>query len=678
MTLQIQPTPKEGNPIDQFEIFLLLRKILRSEVALFWMSIIYGLVASLLLLAVPLSVQFLINSVALTSIFRPAIVLGTVLFLLLTAWGALNALQFYVTEIFQRRFFARMAAEIGVSLLKSKQSDFPKDQFRSVNNFFETIAIQKTIPKFLTKTFTAILQGFFGLILVSFYHPIFFIFSLVIVAVLWLIWVKFYKPAVFSSIRESQSKYDLVDYFEETLQKQINQGSQDSFDKARLQINLFTGNYLRQRKKHFRSLFAQVILLLALYAVASVSLLLIGSWLILKGQLSIGQLVAAELVLSAVLYNFSQMGRDFENFYDLVASCQKLSKFYSLPLTKTDFEPFTNLNSIQLPRPLKVLPKILLSSLALLLLILFLTPWQQTSKGLGQIIATDPNDRAQNISAPVVGRIKKWYVKDGSVVKKDDKLVEIVDNDPLILQRIALERDAKKRKLQVSQIASQTSLLNYQRQEELFKKGLSSRRDFEEAKIEYKKLLSAQESAASELVEAETKLSRQENQVILAPKDGVVLKVLAGDNATLVKAGDKLATFAPNLSDPAVEIYVSGNDIPLVIEGRKVRLQFEGWPIIQFSGWPSVAVGTFGGVVSSVDSSISENGKFRIIVKKDGTEDWPEQRFLKHGAKVRAWVLLNNVSLCYEFWRQLNGFPPSFDNDLKALSGQENATANQP
>lgn len=356
---------------------------------------------------------------------------------------------------------------------------------------------------------------------------------------------------------------------------------------------------------------------------------------------------------------------------------QNFTQMIENKFTKNDFESFTNLNKIKLPRPLKVLPKIILVFLGLAIFILVLTPWQQTSKGLGHIIATDPNDRAQNISAPINGRIKKWFVKDGSAVKKDDPLVEIVDNDPLILERIRSERDAKKRKFQVTQMASQTSKLNYQRQEELFKKGLSSRRDYEESKIEYKKLLSTEESAASDLAESETKLSRQENQIIYAPKDGVILKVLAGDSATVVKSGDKLATFAPNLSDPAVEIYVSGNDIPLIVEGRKVRLQFEGWPIIQFSGWPSLAVGTFGGVISSVDSSISENGKFRVIVKQPEGEKWPDQRFLRHGAKAQAWILLNNVSLGYEFWRQLNSFPPSFDEALKASHPKENSHNNQ-
>jgi len=645
-----------------------LKNILRREALFFWISAVYTLAISFLALAVPLSVQFLINSVSFTSMMQPLIVLGLVLLILLIFWATLNALQFFITEIFQRHFFARITSEVTILLLKSKEQNLEKTDI--VNRFFETVTIQKIIPKFLTKTFSTFLQGLVGLVLVSFYHPIFFLFSLGISFSLWLIWSRFYKKALVNSLAKSQTKYDLVECFEKISQN-------NSVDlNAVHEINSLTGNYLAQRKDRFRSLFSQVILLLALYVISSVLLLVIGGWLILKGQLSTGQLVAAELILSAILYNFSQLGRDLESFYDLAASCQKLSKFYNFSFEKKDFAPFTNFSSIKTPHPLKILPKIILAFLGVTIFILCLTPWQQTSKWFGHIIATDPNHRAQNISAPINGRIKKWFVKDGSVVKKDDQLVEIVDNDPLILERIRLERDAKKRKLQVTKMASETSKINYLRQEDLFNKGLSSRKDFEEAKIEYKKLLAAEESANSELAESETKLSRQENQIIFAPKDGVVLKVLAGDSATVVKSGDKLATFAPNLSDPAVEIYVSGNDIPLINEGRKVRLQFEGWPIIQFSGWPSLAVGTFGGVISSVDSSISENGKFRVIIKKDKNEKWPDERFLRHGVKVQAWVLLNNVSLGYEFWRQLNSFPPSFDESFKASHAKDESNKN--
>ncbi len=343
-----------------------------------------------------------------------------------------------------------------------------------------------------------------------------------------------------------------------------------------------------------------------------------------------------------------------------------MNKQNNEPNQQSDQSFFTNLNSISLPKSAQNLPRILFYFLVIFLVAMILIPWRQTSKGFGHIIALDPNDRAQTITAPIEGRIKKWHVQDGSFVKAGEKLVEIVDNDPLIIERLSADRDAKKRKYDVAKIASETSKLNYQRQEELFSKGLSSKKDFEESKIEYKKLLSAVESAASELAQSEIKVSRQENQIVYAPKDGIILKVLAGDSATLVKSGDKIATFAPILNDPVVELYVDGNDIPLITNGRKVRLQFEGWPIVQFSGWPSTAIGTFAGEVYSVDSSISENGKFRILIRKPDAEKWPDHRFLRHGAKSYGWVLLNEVSLGYEIWRQINSFPPSFDKDLKA------------
>lgn len=338
----------------------------------------------------------------------------------------------------------------------------------------------------------------------------------------------------------------------------------------------------------------------------------------------------------------------------------------------SDLEFFTSLNQIKLPRPLQTLPKILLLLLILLALILIFTPWIQNSKGFGHVIANDPNNRAQKINAPLNGRIKKWYVSDGKEVKAGDKLVEIADNDPLILERLKSDRDAKSRKYQAAKTAAKTSKINYQRQEDLLNKGLSSRRDFEEAKIEYEKLLSAMESVASELAESETKLSRQENQIIFAPKDGVILKVLSGHEATQVKVGDQIATFAPKLEDPAIELYVSGNDIPLIKEGRKVRIRFEGWPAIQISGWPSLAIGTFRGYVAFVDSSISENGKFRVIVKKPENENWPDSRFLRHGARVYGWILLNEVSLGYEIWRQVNSFPPHFDEQIADKNPQKN------
>ncbi|MEM7457372.1 MAG: toxin secretion protein, partial [Planctomycetota bacterium] len=84
--------------------------------------------------------------------------------------------------------------------------------------------------------------------------------------------------------------------------------------------------------------------------------------------------------------------------------------------------------------------------------------------------------------------------------------------------------------------------------------------------------------------------------------------------------------------------------------------QFEGWPAVQFAGWPSVAVGTFGGVVASVDATDNGKGQFRVLVTP-GDAEWPSDRYLRQGVRANGWVMLREVSLGYEIWRQLNGFP---------------------
>lgn len=322
---------------------------------------------------------------------------------------------------------------------------------------------------------------------------------------------------------------------------------------------------------------------------------------------------------------------------------------------------------IYVPSWIRISSFLIVSFFIASLVILIVTPWQQTSQGKGNVIAYDPNDRVQNINSTVPGRINKWYVTDGSAVKKGDIIAEVVDNDPLFIDRLKIERDSILKKYEAAKIASETAYLNLKRQEDLLKQGLSSRMKFEKAKIDYKKLLSDEASAAASLAKAEVKLSRQQTQLITAPQDGTILRVLHGSGSVIVKEGDVLAVFVPDTFTPAVQLYVNGNDLPLITPGREVRLQFEGWPAVQFSGWPSMAIGTFGGVVSIVDPSVSKIGKFRVIITPKKGESWPSNSYLRQGTRAYGWVLLNTVSLGYELWRQFNGFPASID-----FPGQEN------
>lgn len=163
-------------------------------------------------------------------------------------------------------------------------------------------------------------------------------------------------------------------------------------------------------------------------------------------------------------------------------------------------------------------------------------------------------------------------------------------------------------------------------------------------------------SATAELARIEVRLARQGAQSVKAPRAGYVLRVVARQGGEMVKVGDPLAYIVPDTKDRAVEIWVEGNDVPLMTPGRIVRVQFEGWPAVQFVGWPEMAIGTFAGKVAFVDAAADDGkGKFRVVIVPD--EAWPAPQYLRQGTRVNGWVFLNRVRLGYELWRKLNGFP---------------------
>jgi multidrug efflux pump subunit AcrA (membrane-fusion protein) len=290
--------------------------------------------------------------------------------------------------------------------------------------------------------------------------------------------------------------------------------------------------------------------------------------------------------------------------------------------------------------------------------ILIIIPWRQTASGFGSVIAYSATERQQNISALVDGRLGRWFVQEGDSVRKGDKIVELHDNDPMILQNIKNEHDALLIRLDVTKKSMALAENNIKRQQQLFDQGITSKRNVELAKIDFFKLKSDAANIRSEVSRLDVRLARQANQIIVAPMDGIILRRTHGEGGVLVKAGDMLALFVPKTDSRAVELWISGNDIPLIRIGQDVRVQFEGWPAIQLSGWPSVAVGTFSGVVKVIDNADNGKGAFRILVTPKPNEEWPDSRYLRQGVRVNGWVLLSDVTLGYELWRRFNGFPP--------------------
>lgn len=311
--------------------------------------------------------------------------------------------------------------------------------------------------------------------------------------------------------------------------------------------------------------------------------------------------------------------------------------------------------------------------------------------------------------------------RSAAVLRREaaERRIGLLSNQILEQERaLPLAMAAASNRLEVARFAQQAAELQFERVKALFQdeRGLSSRRDFEIATLERDRTrtdvlqsqallertepdlkgaiqgtLAQRESAHADLAVADqavTALTIQINQAgtqkILAPRDGVVLRVQATEG-TFLRAGSPVCTIIPETAHRMVELWVDGNDMPLVrprvtdAEGRvlepgsPVRLQFEGWPAIQFMGWPSVALGTFGGEVVVLDASDNGQGKFRVLVapspdqvlRQDGRIEkleWPGTRWLRQGVRANGWVLLERVPLWYELWRQLNGFPPAIDS----------------
>jgi multidrug resistance efflux pump len=177
-------------------------------------------------------------------------------------------------------------------------------------------------------------------------------------------------------------------------------------------------------------------------------------------------------------------------------------------------------------------------------------------------------------------------------------------------------------------------------------------------------------TAQSNQFDSEAQVTKLENEFtnyqmrndlyyIRAPQNGYINKAIQGGIGETFKEGDRLVGIMPADIDMAVETFVEPLDLPLLHLGEKVRIQFDGWPAIVFSGWPNISYGTYGGEVVAIETFISENGKYRVLLAPDPKDHpWPTEIRVGSGANTIA--LLEDVPIWYELWRQLNGFPPNY------------------
>jgi multidrug efflux pump subunit AcrA (membrane-fusion protein) len=328
---------------------------------------------------------------------------------------------------------------------------------------------------------------------------------------------------------------------------------------------------------------------------------------------------------------------------------------------KQDF--IANLDSVSrayVPRPHKVVVWVIVILLAVIIPVLMFVPWIQTAFGSGSVSTLNPDNRAQPISALVPGQIKTWHVREGDVIKAGAPIVTLIDVDEGRINKLTAQLEATKQRHKANLAAVANSQINLNRQRELASEGLVSPREVEFAEIRLQELSAQAKKTEEDINKVKMDLARQSTQTKVAPQDGTITRLLSAGVSTYINAGDVLGWFIPSKAERSVTVKVSGLDAALITPKRKVRIQFEGWPIFQLSGWPGTSVGTFGGIVDYIDPVADVNGQFTVWIKPDPNDaPWPDENSARLGSRARAWVLLEEVSLGYELWRQLNNFPPN-------------------
>ena len=314
----------------------LLVSLLRGETKEVLVILVYGIGVGVLSLAVPIGIQSLVNTVTFGSFSQPVVFLVLTVFFGLSLAAGLRTVQITIVESLQKRFFGQIALELAYRIPRFRLHNTNKQNFPElVNRFFDVLTVQKSSATLLLEGFALALQIFFGFILIGFYH--WFLLSFAIVMTLAVAAVLFLmgRGAIQTSIEESVQKYRVAAWLEEIAVRPLLFRSAEARSMALERADLVLGEYLSAREKHFSILMRQVMGSLALQAIGSSALLGIGTYLVVKNQLTLGQLVAAEIVVTTALASLAKFQKHLEAYYDLIAALDKIESLLNVPLERS-------------------------------------------------------------------------------------------------------------------------------------------------------------------------------------------------------------------------------------------------------------------------------------------------------------------------------------------------------
>lgn len=309
-----------------------LWRMLRLELRDISTLVLFALVSGVLGLATPLAVESLVNTVAWGTYLQPLFVLSFILFGFLAFAGLLKLLQQIIVEVMQRRMFVRIVGDLAHRFPMAEpaalESEHPSEL---ANRYFDIMTIQKATASMLLDGISIVLQATIGLILLAFYHPFLLGFDIILLLLMTVVTYILGRGGIKTAITESKVKYELAHWLQDVISFptafRLHGGAGYAIERA----NRLTVRYLGGRQDHFRVLVRQSAFALILLAVASTALLGVGGWLVIRGELTLGQLVAAELVVTAIVGAFAKIGKSLESFYDLCAAVDKVGHMLDLP-----------------------------------------------------------------------------------------------------------------------------------------------------------------------------------------------------------------------------------------------------------------------------------------------------------------------------------------------------------
>lgn len=296
--------------------------------------VIYSVAIVILSLVVPVGTQSLINILTFGTLIQPILVLTFLVTVLLGMAGFLRVLQTEVAEVLQQKLFIRLVAETNEKIVKIRNENFEKKKIEEIVNYFLDIStIQKSGTVILIDGLSVILQFIVGIFVLVLYHPFFILVDVFLVIFIFVVVFKYLgHHGVETSIDESKSKYKIVNWFEEIASNSRLFRSGNMTTYATMKTEVLSKLYLENRTEHFKIIIRQVAALALVHAGGMGVVLGIGGYLVITGGLSLGQLIAAEIIVSKILDNFGKFGKYLESYYDLLASLDKVGNLLDLPL----------------------------------------------------------------------------------------------------------------------------------------------------------------------------------------------------------------------------------------------------------------------------------------------------------------------------------------------------------